>query len=302
MSIQKEEEPVVTVPVLNSTYSDYCQALRFMISDWINDFCSSDLYTSGNCYKKNDIEKKRILKVNELNGIPSPGNICDQPKSVKDAYNKLLDHKILNHFDIVVSHRYWIARIYAMCVYVGIDIPLSVKDAIDVHDLSKFSHQEALGYALRFGTSDAGIFGTLKDPAHQLQWINALDNHYHRNPHHPEYFYPKDSKTGERKKHESIIRMFPDEANFHLTESLLDMLAANAERSFYCHTELNLDLVFDLKPGFFDRYHEEDAESVKGLLREWKRVIENFYNVEENKNKLHKFFDNRNVIYKTVQQ
>jgi hypothetical protein len=157
-------------------------------------------------------------------------------------------HYIVNHFKQVLSHRKWL---YYAFVLIADSLEESEKASLHTlvlkHDLSKFSAVEALGYGVKFGRK-----GELTKETEVKVWEKALQNHYKKNPHHPEFNRNEDMD------------------HIYLLESILDMLACRMERVLTpSEKSASAEDIFDVPDTFLNRYTDHDKKRVRHYLNKW---------------------------------
>lgn len=156
-------------------------------------------------------------------------------------------HYILKHFSQTITHRKWL---YLMFVLIADSIESVIREQllelVLIHDLSKFSAVEALGYGLKFGRPD----GLVKEKEKNA-WENALHHHYEHNPHHP----PSDPGKNMH--------------NIYLLESLIDMLACRVERVLSMDETTTPEAIFKVPDTFLERYTDRDKKRARFHLNKW---------------------------------
>jgi hypothetical protein len=147
-----------------------------------------------------------------------------------------------HHFQIVATHRRWVQAVFDLR-YVTMkgsgyytDAELSkVKDRVNVHDLSKYMPEEALGYYMRWVYPHPA---PTEDP-----WDDSLGHHYCLNDHHLEYY----GLQGDELIGLSGVQKWEmlDKA---LLEFVLDMLACKLERELVGQREMCLEQLVAINP------------------------------------------------------
>ena len=162
---------------------------------------------------------------------------------------------VIKHFHQALTHRKWIYHAFLL-VDAGACFlqPLHaiLKERILKHDLSKFSAEEVLGYALKFGGGTKDLEGEDK-----VTWEGSLSHHLCHNDHHPQFYCGKDMQ---------------DHALF---ESMLDMLACRMERDISCENT-SVKNIFAIPDMYLLRYSKTDRKRVSAYLRSWCESVTDF--------------------------
>ena len=156
--------------------------------------------------------------------------------AIDEAYQKIRHNNVINHYAITSSHRKWIRLIYRlMSLASALQYESDLDYATEIHDLSKYGAEEAIGYGIMFGKT--GAFRELDECSGEKQsWEGALKSHLSSNSHHPQFF-----AAGE------------DMGAVDLEESVIDMLACRAERQLASDPLLLPSRLFDLEHKFLTR-------------------------------------------------
>lgn len=154
------------------------------------------------------------------------------------------DFGMRKHFSETDSHREWIVRSYN---HLRDYLPEVTAGQAKVHDLSKYSLEEALGYTLRWVYGRTGPV-----------WENALEHHYRWQPHHPQYWTLHQIGNGS---------MPP----WALQESLLDMVACRWERQLAGRPDVSRAELVDFESKYLLRYLPEDRTRVEALMANIRR-------------------------------
>ncbi|WAR19526.1 hypothetical protein MAR_002805 [Mya arenaria] len=275
------------VPLLGVSHTVYFKALFRLVNEWL----------SGKVGSGVRLDKKQEDTIREY--------VADTYKPVALTATDPTDEKIATTYDALrrwnvplildkaTSHRYWIRRCYELCVAVGVEFSEQMENRIRIHDLSKYSDKELLGYAVMFGR---GGYRQIDDEREKHEWELALEHHYCSNTHHPEYFFPKDA-DGRRGKSPSMMDADPANGETNLAESIIDMLAAHGERTLDKDTDVSVRKMFCMDEKFFNRYAESDGAYVKARMQDWLKLIETFLSTEGNERKLDGWFDGRRVVF-----
>lgn len=164
--------------------------------------------------------------------------IADREKS-SPYYIVLFDlFNVQEHFNQVDSHRKFIGLAYD---HLKEFVPNMTEDQVKEHDLSKYGFSQFVGYTARW--------------VHDIDndcWQNSLQDHYCKEPHHPQYYWKGEQKTTMEQK--------------FLEESLIDMVASRWERQLKGDVNVsNYELVnFDSK--YLLRYLDEDRKKVEAII------------------------------------
>ncbi|XP_064610319.1 uncharacterized protein LOC135474691 [Liolophura sinensis] len=161
-------------------------------------------------------------------------------KKIDSPFYRLLHEEfgIKVHFQQADSHRAFLRKAFDR---LRSFVPSVTEEQILVHDLSKYSFEQAVGYTAKW--------------VHDVEWNNsawqtALRHHYATEPHHPEHY----TTTCE----------MPDS---YLQESILDMVASRWERQLGGSDDVtNYELV-NFDPKFLSRYSEGDFVRVEAIIK-----------------------------------
>lgn len=275
-------------------YSVYQAALTCMVVRWLDGAVGVGAPTDKQA-------RYDIAEVNDV--VNANGTRTDRQRTEVDldtetrrVYKEMVDIKVPGHLKVVTSHRMWLRITYEFLKKLGVTFSEKMVDLIRIHDLSKYTHREVLGYAVMFGDGSIN-WRHLETEFEKLEWDNTLYNHYVGNPHHPEYFYPE-QEDGTRDKSVPMLKLDIENGQNFVDESILDMLAARGERSLARDPEFNVLKWLDIDEKYLTRYAEEDRLYVKKCLDTYRRLAEDFFSNEENVELLKGHFDNRHVIYK----
>lgn len=157
--------------------------------------------------------------------------------NIASKYYRLLyqEFNIKEHYKIVDSHRQFVMKAYNRLRKF---VPNISETQAQNHDLSKYDLVQAIGYTVRW--------------VHLIDndtWRAALDNHYKREPHHPQFF-------GKGRMTEK-----------YLEESLIDMVACRWERMLEGDENVkDFDLV-DFNPVYLNRYNNDDLKYILATIR-----------------------------------
>ena len=253
-------------------YQAYIIALNQIIEEWLK---TRDI---------SDFEKYCIGKINlKLNR-------CDENVNhdeILHAYNTLISYNITGHFDIVCSHRQWIYNVYILLKLIGVALDPKLIEQVENHDLSKFGHKEALGYAIMFGSGKSWRTDISKEE--KDEWESALQNHYNYNPHHPEYYA------------KNRIFDFNEQGLRFLDESIIDMLACSGERVLIKDNVISLKNWFNIEKKYLERYtHASDRTYVQTKLMEMSMKAEEYLKDPSNKEKIRAlkiFPEDKDIIF-----
>lgn len=157
-------------------------------------------------------------------------------------YKVLMDvYGMKTYFDQVRDHKCFIILAYERLKDF---VPNMTYDQAEAHDMSKFDLSQSIGYTARW------VHGI--DPEHEC-WQRALHNHYHREPHHPQFY--KCDEQMERK---------------YLEESLIDMVACQWERQLKRKLEVKNSQLVDFDNKFLTRYVDADFNDIAILIQQIK--------------------------------
>ena len=234
-----------------------------------------------------------VSRVNEWN--KDDMDCVTESKEVDMVFDELVNIKVPGHLRTVTSHRKWIRGTLTFLETTGVFFNEKLTNLVRIHDLSKYSHKEVLGYAIMFG--DGCIdFRQLEDADEKCEWENSLYNHYAHNPHHPEYFYPLQA-DGERRRDQSMMDLDRANGEDYLIESIIDMLASRGERYLAKDHVFSVQKWFDIPEKFFCRYCTTDQSYVQEKLKDWLEMCNDFLNVHQNAFNLKGIFDHRDVVF-----
>ena len=279
-----------TVPFLdNVQYKLYEKTCAKLVTDWLQGKVGSGSPTEN--WEKDMIAEvggeKLIEKVEEID-ISEPGKSSDteEQRKIKDIYDQLVKRKVPTHLRTATSHRKWLRMSLQFCQMIGVNFSGDMQELIRKHDLSKYTPEEVLGYAVMFG--EGQVNQKQLDPPEKTEWDLSLEHHYIHNPHHPEYFYVKQS-DGKREKFD-IIEAVPDKGQLYMEESLIDMLASRGERNLKDDPTISVGKWLDIDERYMVRYAEGDKKFVMELLDKWTKAAKAFVEDKTNAEKLKALF------------
>lgn len=184
---------------------------------------------------------------------------------IQNVLSMLILNNIGRHFNIVANHRYWVRCSFELAKLSGIlKCTEELEKRIDLHDLSKYGPDEALGYSIMFGFD--GKFRKLEGED-KIQWEKALHHHYKMNKHHPQYYDGKKMPTVD------------------LEESLIDMFGCRLERDLKPHYySLTPGKILDLPRHYLLRYTVlYNKIEIEFYMAVWKRTLEKILSKNERK-------------------
>ncbi|CAG2207936.1 unnamed protein product [Mytilus edulis] len=149
-----------------------------------------------------------------------------------------IEFNMKEHYSQVNSHRHFVLKAYNRLKDF---VPNMLKEDAENHDLSKYDFSQAIGYTARW--------------VHMLDndaWKKSLDDHYKREPHHPQYFGSKRMETR------------------YLEESLIDMVGSRWERNLKGDENAKTSDIVDFDPVYLKRYLKEDFDEVLALINKIK--------------------------------
>ncbi|KAL4218441.1 hypothetical protein ACF0H5_023176 [Mactra antiquata] len=292
------------IPLLQVKYSVFVTALRKLVQDWLDG-------KVGIGQPSEQWEKDAIAEVNKaVNDADGFADDADDVNNVSDdlinrVYNEMVKIKVPGHLKVVTSHRKWLRLSFGFLEKIGAKVSDKMPRLIRVHDLSKYTHREVLGYAVMFGDGSVD-WRKLETEAEKIEWDNTLYNHYAGNPHHPEYFYPlKDD--GNRDKSVPMLKLDTTNGQDYVDESLIDMLAARGERILANDKTFNVKKWMDIPDRYMFRYAEEDKQYVIKCYDHYKELAKQFLSIESNAAEMKGFFDfigipDRSVVYEDYEE
>lgn len=173
----------------------------------------------------------------------------DEEVAVSDGKTK---RQVLRHIELCLSHRRWIDFAFRLVNKIDSSLPPGMAERIRMHDLSKFSKYEVVGYGYMFGRSSGD--GEL-DGAEKAEWKDSLYHHYSTNDHHPEYYGTGNDMCSEAAFYESVIDRLGCRLERNLLEDGLEKVSA--------------DKVFDIAPEYLQKYTAGDRDRVIETLQRW---------------------------------
>lgn len=184
--------------------------------------------------------------------------VHDRKESIQDFVGSYAKQWIFNLFDRVITHRLWVENAFHLVTNIT-DLPVcywTLLGRVHMHDLSKLSTAELLGFAYKEGRRD------VDDPLALTEmnaWEYAVDHHHRVNDHHPEHF---DRKT----------TAMPNQlAFFH---SIMDKLGAWLHEEFQGIVDrIPVEKVFAI-PDIEGQYSPSDAQMVQVLLEQWALALQ----------------------------
>ena len=279
-----------TVPLLNNAqYQLYEKACTKLVKDWLDERIGYGAPTEN--WEKEMIKEvcgQNVYQgVEELNLSKSDTRSeAEELENIKDIYDKLKERKVPTHLRTTTSHRKWLRMTLEFCQMTGGKFSGDIEELIKRHDLSKYTAEEVLGYAVMFG--DEQVNQKQLGPQEKTEWNLSLEHHYIHNPHHPEYFYVKQA-DGTREKFD-IIEAVPDNGKLYMEESLIDMMASRGERNLKDDATISVEKWLDIDERYMKRYAEADRKYVMELLDTWKKSAMTFVEDKDNAEKLKALF------------
>ena len=278
-----------TVPLLdNVQYCLYEKASAKLVKDWLDGKIGVGAPTEN-------WEKQMIALVNEQNlsqrlealdlAASDSGpetETVEQEKKIAEIYNELVKRNVPTHLRTATSHRKWIRMSLEFCKMSGVKFSGEMEELIRRHDLSKYTAEEVLGYAVMFGDGQVN-WKPLEIPEEKTEWGLSLEHHYIHNPHHPEYFYVKQA-DGKREKF-GIIEA-ENKGKLYMEESLIDMMASRGERNLKDDPTISVGKWLDIDEKYLTRYAEGDKKFVMELLNKWTQAAKDFVAEKVNADRL----------------
>ena len=263
--------------LLNPLDADYPNAFKYLVNEWIE-----------NSLEPSELEKAMIRTVNDIEQ-GKPISLLDGGE--RTVYDKLVEYGVPKLLDVATTHRQWIKLTFNFLKIVGVKFPDEMDTIVRIHDLTKYTRDEALGYAVMFGQT-----GEIKELEGEelTEWKATLKHHYDSNPHHPEFF-------DNRRDDDPKMSVF-DGFNPYLAESIIDMLAARGERRLKGDAKFSVSKWFDMPDQYLNRYSSSeslynrkgsmsDRESARNMLKEWAELSAKY---QRNTETL--FLDNRPLV------
>ena len=279
-----------TVPLLDKVqYELYEKACTKLAKDWLGGKIGSGAPTEN---WENDMiaevtGQKLIKRIEELAlSAPDTRPDTEEQRKIKDIYDQLIKRNVPTHLRTATSHRKWLRMSFEFCKMIGVKFSGDMEELIRRHDLSKYTAEEVLGYAVMFG--DEQVNWKQLDPPEKAEWDLSLEHHYIHNPHHPEYFYVKQT-DGQREKFD-IIKTVPDKGKLYMEESLIDMMASRGERNLKGDPTISVEKWLDIDERYTKRYAEADRTYVMELADIWKKAAKTFVEDKDNAEKLEALF------------
>lgn len=243
---------------LGAHYSVYQQAVYKLLKDWVDG--------------KPDTHPVRMTEKNKANILSHCNKTLRGTNSVEDIWhvsNKLVQLGVIDHFNTVTTHRQWVVRSFQVLRASGVKFSDTKKMATltEIHDLSKYTPDEVLGYTLKFCNGNGSQ--ELDDPDEIQEWEMSLKSHFASNPHHPQYFR-RDTEKGQ------VDVMYQQNGRTFLEEGTLDMLACRGERDMKYDEEFSLSKWLSIPSKFLGRYSDADRKWVSQKLEEWMKVVLEF--------------------------
>ncbi len=194
-------------------------------------------------------------------------------------FSEYLSEHIKHHLTTVKNHKIWVKKSKLLFErLMGIKASEKLERAVLNHDLSKYTHREIIGYALRFpkGKNPREVPKQMTAEEYK-EWSDSQDHHYSVNKHHPEYFYVDSIEDIEIKQ--SMVDPKSDEPLLYIYESIFDMLACNGERFLNGTDYFDLRELINIKDEFLARYHykgdDNDRKKVVSILMEMNKKLDN---------------------------
>ena len=278
------------MPLLDASYYLYTIACTRLVKEWLTGKIGDGAPTKNS-------ERQLIASVNEqtsehIMAEETNGTTDGEEREAKvtSIYNELVRRKVLTHLRTATSHRKWIRTSFEFFKMIGAKFSGDMEELIRRHDLSKYTPDEMLGYAVMFGDGQVG-WKQLETEDEKIEWNLALEHHYIHNPHHPEYFYVK-REDGQRAKF-SIVEE-NDKGKLYMEESVIDMMASKGERNLKDDQTISIRKWLDIDEKYLKRYSENDMKYVTELLGKWSELAEKYVAKPANADQLQMLFG-RNV-------
>ena len=207
--------------------------------------------------------------------IPEEGHIClkqlekTKPaefdlileQDIEESCHLLIKAGVHVHYSTTASHRKHLQQVldlFIICDVFTEDDKEEIKQAVKVHDWSKYGPDEAIGYGIMFGVNKK--FRKLNE-MEAVFWERSLKSHFASNSHHPQYH----TKAGSDKLEPM------DKIN--MVESVIDMLACVLERELEESKVVKVNEFFEISDKFLERYLPSDREAVKQFLGKAKESV-----------------------------
>ncbi|CAL4110069.1 unnamed protein product, partial [Meganyctiphanes norvegica] len=181
--------------------------------------------------------KESYIRKGDVDFILNEPRVLDHIyiKGAEEAAELLWSPKFLNvkkHYEETWSHRLWLMRTFQRLVkldklqiFENIDkeTQTQLEHRCDIHDLSKFRLDQAVGYALRW--------------VHKIDspiWYEACNLHLMQEDHHPQHYFSR--TTIDLSKPVNLVKGLDHSDDermdiLPLLESILDMIASRWERA-----------------------------------------------------------------------
>ena len=283
---ETEKDTRMWVHILSISYTMFRFSVFILINSWmLNVECSE--------------HEIRLLKA--LNDKVNRPNQEEIPKYKVKEYKKVIapvEERILAHFNSTKRHQILFRKIFDFFKKIGVKFGASdeeVEIMIDLHDLSKFTHKECLGFGLKWYNCSQK---KLRLTTHELkEWNLALDHHHSHNPHHAEYHYPKkDNGEIDQDNWKPIVKTV-ERLKMIFLEIAVNDLTYLIENNYCGKAKLEVKDWLTPNETCLQKFHPTDREELKLVYKKFEDAFRNYVNdKQENLNVLHASFRNEQPL------
>lgn len=182
-----------------------------------------------------------------LKNLPqaNPDNREDA-EQIKLDFSALIANNIGRHFSNVHEHRQWIKLTYELLKISGVPFFTQMDRRIEMHDLTKYGPDEALGYSILLETYGKPLNATDKQVCKSVSYKHCMNNSHHSQYH-------------------GDGQMSDDD----LKEAVIDLIAHKLEGSVEEFEYLNGRMIVNIHPAQFVEYKPSDQVRMKDIIDVW---------------------------------
>ena len=289
---EKKKKPRKQVECLGISFTILKWGIYQLIEKWLETLDCSDK------------EKNLYKEVNEKANRPSGEILSEEVLNKAREALAPAKEKIIRHLDKFVKHRQYVRKTFDFLAKIGAKFEANdaeLQKIIEVHDLSKLTAHECLGYGFKWGQAPGETRPLTEEE--ENEWLTALDHHYSRNPHHAEYHYRK-NESGEINA-KGPIKETVERPKRIYQETVIDQTASTSDRVFSPLERFDLEEWLTTNEKYLKQFHDVDMEEVKLVYKEFREAIADFIsgtgnnNEQDRINQLHGWFrDGQPVVWR----
>ena len=264
----------VYIPALGVKYRVYKLALGHLIKKWLYKEIGDGQPTSS-------IYRSMIASVNDYDNLDvscSDNELIPLTEPEKFVYYQLIEVGVLAHLRRATNFKRMLWDFTCLLGRSGTKLTLNQQNLILYQDLSKYTHREALGFALLFGDNEKEIRQDLDiDAATEAHM--AMENNHWTNPYNPNYHGRFTEMAFPRAEKRAFHPVEDFSVEDLLVASTVDMLVSHGKELASKKRSYTMLDVFDVKCWYLNRYHPTDKAYVKKLISDWKERMLKFLSI-----------------------